>query len=75
MFDFISKKSKEQKRKEIQEQELRASLSEKLSRYQSEKDQPQANDADNDHTILMLNGRKLRVAKKEITITDIDTEK
>jgi hypothetical protein len=27
---------------------------------------------DNDHTELVLNGRKLRVAKKQITITDID---
>ena len=72
MFDWLSKQSKAQKLKELEEQELKASLSEKLSRYKEVQQASQSASLDNDHTELVLNGRKLRVAKKQITITDIE---
>ena len=72
MFDWLSKKRKETKRKEQREQELRASLSEKLSQYEQNRDIEQTDAGDNDHTVMVLNGRRLRVAKSEISITDID---
>lgn len=72
VFDWLSKKGKAQKLKEQRELELKASLSEKLSRYQEAQQTPLSDSLDNDHTELVLNGRKLRVAKKQITITDVD---
>ena len=73
MFDWKSKKRKEQERKQAHEEELRASLSEKLSRYEEERENTVPDDGGSDHTELVLNGRRIRVAKNQITITDIDT--
>jgi hypothetical protein len=72
VFDWLSKQNKAQKLKQLHERELKASLSKKLSRYNEAQQASQSGSLDNDHTELVLNGRTLRVAKKQITITDID---
>ena len=72
VFDWLTKKSKADELKKQRELELKASLSEKLSRYKEAQQAPLPDSADNDHTELVLNGRKLRVPKKQITITDLD---
>ncbi len=64
MIKWLSKKRSDDKRKEIQEQELKKSLSKKLSEYES-----QNNEAKDDFTELVVNGKKLRVAKEQITLT------
>jgi hypothetical protein len=64
MIEWLSKKRSDDKRKEIQEQELKKSLSKKLSEYES-----QNNEAKDDFTELVVNGKKLRVAKEQITLT------
>ena len=66
MLDWISKK-KEQKRKEEREEALKRSLSEKVANYQKQQDEP----AD-DHTELFINGKKIRVAKEQIDLSDPD---
>ena len=71
MIEWISKKRKAQKRKQASEAELRASLSDKIARYQAAQQTPAPDADEDDHTELMVNGKKLRVAKKEITLTDI----
>jgi hypothetical protein len=63
MLDWLSKKKREDKIKESRELALKKSLSEKVARYQKVKDQP----AD-DHTEIFVNGKKLRVAKEQITL-------
>ena len=71
MFDWISKKQREQKRKDAHEQALRESLADKLSRYeQSRTDETESKDGQ-DFTELCVNGKKLRVAKQEITVKDV----
>jgi hypothetical protein len=67
MLDWISKK-KEQKRREEREAELKRSLSEKVAQYQEQQDDP----AD-DHTELFINGKKVRVAKEQIDLSDPDS--
>ena len=64
MIKWLSKKRSDDKPKEIQEQELKKSLSKKLSEYES-----QNNEAKDDFTELVVNGKKLRVAKEQITLT------
>lgn len=71
MFDWLSKEGKAQKQKDRREQELKASLSKKLSRYEQDQKASASGALDNDHTELVLNGRKLRIAKSQITITDV----
>ena len=66
MLDWISKK-KEQKLKEEREEALKRSLSEKVANYQKQQDEP----AD-DHTELFINGKKIRVAKEQIDLSDPD---
>jgi len=65
MLDWLSKKKKEDKLKETREQELKRSLSEKVAQYQQVQQEP----AD-DHTEIFVNGKKLRVAKEQITLGD-----
>ena len=67
MLDWISKK-KEQKRREEREAALKRSLSEKVAQYQEKQDDP----AD-DHTELFINGKKVRVAKEQIDLSDPDS--
>ena len=64
MIGFLSKKRSDNKRREIQEQELKKSLAEKLSEYECRN-----NEVEDDFTELVLNGKKLRVAKEQITLT------
>lgn len=68
MIDWISKKHRDKKRKEAEEQQLRASLAAKVAKYV----EPCANAAD-DFTELLIDGKKRRVAKEQITITDVLT--
>ena len=63
MLDWLSKKKREEKIKESREQELKKSLSEKVAQYQKIQQEP----AD-DHTEIFVNGKKLRVAKEQITL-------
>ena len=63
MLDWLSKKKREEKIKESREQELKKSLSEKVAQYQKIQQEP----AD-DHTEVFVNGKKLRVAKEQITL-------
>lgn len=63
MLDWLSKKKRDEKIKEIRELELKKSLSEKVAQYQKIQEEP----AD-DHTEIFVNGRKLRVAKEQITL-------
>lgn len=68
MIGWISKKNREKKHREVQEQQLRESLAEKVLKYE----EPSSNPVD-DFTELFINGEKLRVAKEQITITDVLT--
>ncbi len=71
MLEWISGKRKAQKRKQARDEELRASLSDKIARYEAERQTTSPDTEADDHTELMVNGKKLRVAKKEITLTDV----
>lgn len=68
MIDWISKKHREEKLKQAQEQQLRESLAAKVSQYV----ESSANE-DDDFTELLIDGKKRRVAKEQITITDVLT--
>ena len=63
MLDWLSKKKREEKIRESREQELRKSLSEKVAQYQKVQEEPAE-----DHTEIFVNGKKLRVAKEQITL-------
>ena len=66
MIDWISKSNRKQKDRDAHERELRKSLAEKISTLEAiESEEP------NDHTEIVLNGRRLRVAKEQITIYDL----
>ena len=65
MLDWLSKKRKEEKQKQQREEELKKSLSEKLAQYQEKMQEPV-----DDHTELFLNGKKIRVAKEQITLEE-----
>ena len=69
VIDWISKKRREEKRKNAEEQKLKDSISEKLARYE-ESQQTSPDDADDDHTELMVDGKKLRVPKTQIDLAD-----
>ena len=69
VIDWLSKKSREEKRKHTEEQELRASLSEKLAAYERTQELNLV-DTDDDHTEMMLNGKKVRVSKTQIDLAE-----
>ena len=69
MIDWLSKKRREEKRKQAEEQKLRDSLSEKLAAYEKTQDL-NLDDGDNDHTELVVNGKKIRVSKTQIDLTE-----
>lgn len=69
MFDWISKKRREKKRKDAHEQELKRTLASKVANYENNK-----HAAQNDFTEVAIGGKKLRVAKEQITINDIWSE-
>ena len=68
MLDWISRKKSDEKLKEIREQELKKSLSEKVAQYQKAEAEPV-----DDHTEIFVNGKKLRVAKEQITLSETDS--
>lgn len=68
MIEWISKKQRATKRRRADELKLRRSIAEKLSRYEEPADDPI-----DDYTELLINGEKVRVAKEQITITDVLT--
>ena len=70
MIDWLSKKRREEKRKQAEEQKLRASLSEKLARYEAAQQTAEAEAGDDDHTELMVDGKKIRVPKTQIDLAD-----
>ena len=69
MIDWLSKKSREEKRKDSEEQKLKASLSEKVAEYERTQDL-NLEFTDEDHTELMVNGKKLRVPKTQIDLAE-----
>ncbi len=69
MFDWISKKRREKKRKDAHERELKKTLASKLANYENYNDPTQ-----NDFTEIAVGGKKLRVAKEHITINDLWSE-
>ena len=70
MIDWLSKKRREEKLKQADEKKLRASLSEKLARYEESQQTSPADANDDDHTELMVNGKKVRVSKTQIDLAD-----
>ena len=70
MIDWLSKKRREEKRKQAEEDKLRASLSEKLARYEESQNTAPPDTGDDDHTELMIDGKKLRVPKTQIDLAD-----
>jgi hypothetical protein len=82
MLGYIPKKRREQKRKEAHEKELKEALSKKLAHEKELKEalskklanykEPESEPVD-DFTMLDIDGKKHRVAKEQITITDIST--
>lgn len=71
MFELISKKQRDKTRKEAHEKALRDSLAEKISRYEKSRSDQTGHDDGQDFTELCVNGKKLRVAKQEITVKDV----
>ncbi len=70
MIDWLSKKRREEKQKQAQEEDLKASIAEKISQYEASKETNISDEDDDDHTELMVNGKKVRVAKQQIDLTD-----
>jgi len=68
MIDWISKKHRDKKRKEAEEQQLKASLAAKVAKYVES-----SGNEEDDFTELFIDGKKRRVAKEQITITDVLT--
>ena len=68
MIELISKKHRDKKRRETQELKLRKSIAEKVAQFAECSDDPI-----DDFTELSINGEKRRVAKEQITITDVLT--
>ena len=65
MLDWISKKSRDKKLKEANEEALKRSLAEKVSKYQNQNGESQ-----DDYTEITIAGELLRVAKQQITLAD-----
>ena len=69
MIDWISKKRREEKRREAHEQQLKKSLAEKISQYEQSNRNLIENSPEDDFTELFIDGKRRRVAKEQITIT------
>jgi hypothetical protein len=69
MFDWISKKRRDKKRKEAHEKILKKSLAEKVLKYDSHIYNNHIGESENDFTNITIDGEKLRVAKEQITLT------
>lgn len=70
VIDWLSKKSREAKRKQDEEQKLRDSLSQKLADYERSQELSPDEPGDNDHTEMVLNGKKVRVSKTQIDLSE-----
>ena len=68
MIDWISKKHREKKRREAHEWQLKKSLAEKISQYEQSRSNSIDNSLVDDFTEVFIDGKKLRVAKEQITI-------
>ena len=68
MMDWIWNKYRDKKHREAREQQLRKSLAEKVLKYEESPSNPI-----DDFTELFIDGKKLRVAKEQITVTDVLT--
>jgi preprotein translocase subunit YajC len=66
MFDWFSSQRREQKRKDAHEKELKKSLASKVAHYEKYVDS-----ADDEFTEVAIDGKKVRVAKQQITINGI----
>ncbi len=66
MFDWFSRQRREQKLKDAHEQELKKTLASKVAHYEKYVDS-----ADDEFTEVAINGKKVRVAKEQITINDL----
>lgn len=66
MFDWLSRQRREKKRNEAHEIELKKSLASKVAHYQK-----CVESADDEFTEVAINGKKVRVAKQQITISDL----
>lgn len=69
MIDWISKKRREEKRREAHERQLKKSLAEKISQYEQSNRNLIDHSPEDDFTELFIDGKKRRVAKEQITIT------
>lgn len=68
MLNWISKKRREEKRNQAHERQLKKSLAEKISRYEQSRSNSIDNPPADDFTEVFIDGKKLRVAKQQITI-------
>ena len=66
MFDWFSSQRREQKRKDAHEKELKKTLASKVAHYEK-----YADSAHDDFTEVAINGKKVRVAKEQITINGL----
>ena len=73
MLDWISKKRRDKKRREAHEKALKKSLAEKVLKYDSHICNSHIGESKNDSTEITIGGKKLRVEKEQITLTDLWT--
>jgi hypothetical protein len=66
MFDWFSRQCREQNRKDAHEKELKKTLASKVAHYEKYVDS-----AHDDFTEVAINGKKVRVAKEQITINGL----
>lgn len=70
MIGWISKKHKEEKRREAHERQLKKSLAEKISQYERSYSNSIDNSPEDNFTEVFIDGKRLRVTKEQITIKD-----
>ena len=68
MIGWLSKKRREDKRREAHERQLRKSLAEKVSQYEQSCINSIDKFLEDDFTEVFIDGKNLRVAKEQITI-------
>ena len=68
MIDWISKKHRERKRREAHERQLKKSLAEKISQYEQSRNKSIDSSPKDEFTEVFINGKRLRVAKEQITV-------
>lgn len=68
MIDWLSKKRREDKRREAHERQLKKSLAEKISQYERSRINSIDKLLEDDFTEVFIDGKSLRVAKEQITI-------